>query len=111
MVAFTGHYLFPPTINNSNQSILQYHLIKLFFALHPCHIETVVNVANRGHILGLLASIYTCLGFKSNILIVFIASTIGLLSSETTVFQLPAIIVTIAILTFQHCPIKQISIR
>lgn len=86
--------------------MIQFTLTKLFFALHPTHIEAVANAANRNHILAVLASTYCSFGMHTNIAVVIIATIGGLLSSEAFVFQLPAIIVTIALVWFRKNKFK-----
>lgn len=100
VVAIAGVTLFPPQ-KSPNHRMLQFTLTKLFFALHPTHNEAVVNAANRGHLMALLAAVYSSFGFYTDISVVHLATVVGLLSSETFVFQLPAIIVTIALVWYR----------
>jgi len=67
----------------------------LLFTLHPAHVEVVANVANRPHVLALLCSLLTV--HATRIEVIILAWTIGLLSCETMVFQLPAVLLTATI--------------
>ena len=64
-------------------------IASLIFALHPTHVEAVANVANRPHILSLLCSLLTV--YSNRVEVIVPVWTLGLLSCETLVFQLPAV--------------------
>lgn len=68
-----------------------YTITKLFFALHPTHIECVSNAANRPHLLALL---FVLLQLDVDLPLVFsvLLQFVGLLSCETAVFCVPGII-------------------
>jgi hypothetical protein len=84
----------------------QYPLIlrlatKLVFSLHPTHVEVTANAANRNHIFAVLSS--TILSDPLVNMVVFcLALIVGFLSSETFLFQLPAAIVTMIVITHQQ---------
>ena len=71
----------------------------LLFTLHPAHVEVVANVANRPHVLALLCSLLTV--HATRIEVIILAWTIGLLSCETMVFQLPAVLLTATIVRWR----------
>jgi len=68
-------------------------LMKLLFSLHPCHVEAVANVANRPHVLALLASMLS-IDSQSHIFVVFLSLVVGFTCAETFIFQTPAIILS-----------------
>lgn len=65
----------------------------LVFALHPAHVEITANAANRPHLLAVLCSLL-CASPSTHYLWFTMALIVGLLASETFLFQLPAIAVT-----------------
>ena len=79
----------------------------LIFLLHPSHVEAVANVANRPHLLALTFSLSTILAYIAHnppnqrgtnpYLTSGILWTMGLLCSETTVLQLPAVMTTVLV--------------
>ena len=66
-------------------------LVQILFMLHPSHVEVVVNVANRAHLLSLLFGMMQLDVSLSCISIGFF-HVCGLLSCETAIFQLPGVI-------------------
>lgn len=76
-------------------------LVKLLFALHPSHVECTANAANRPHILSLLFSALAC-DPDVHILIMAVCVACGLLCSETAVFQLPAVAVTMTAIRWRQ---------
>lgn len=100
----------------------------LIFAWHPTHVEVVANAANRPHLLAVLASCFVILtgthsfelfmadrntdstslrslwGFGSGLFLV-----LGLLCSETMVFQLPAILLTATLIQWGQIKRQQMS--
>lgn len=66
---------------------------QLFFMLHPMHIESVVNIANRAHLQSLL---FGLLAMDLNYHAIFsaLAYIVALLSCETALFLLPALCLT-----------------
>jgi len=68
-------------------------ITRLLFALHPTHVEAVVNIANRAHLLSLLFVVLQ-LDLNMNIGLLGIVHICGLTSCETALFTLPAIIFT-----------------
>ena len=73
--------------------VLLRSLIKVLFSLHPCHVEAVANVANRPHVLALLASMLA-IDLRSHIFVVFVSLVVGFTCAETFIFQTPAIILS-----------------
>lgn len=69
------------------------YISQLLFALHPLHVEAVVNVANRPHILALLFNA-TIVDPSVPLLAMAILAMAGLLTAETAIFQFPAIVLT-----------------
>lgn len=81
-------------------------LVKILFCLHPTHVEVTANAANRNHILAVLCS--TILSFPSPTTVssknktdvttpiwLFLPTLLaGFLASETFLFQIPAVMVT-----------------
>lgn len=76
-------------------------LIKLFFSLHPVHVEAVANAANRPHVLAVLFSLLCC-DSRVNIGIYVLALMCSLLSSETAIFQYPAIAITMFVIHYNN---------
>lgn len=76
-----------------NVQIIEKTVTSALFMLHPTHIETVVNAANRAHLLGLLFAVAS-LDLGLNIFLTGLIHIAGLLSCETAIFFLPAIILT-----------------
>lgn len=67
-------------------------LMQMLFMLHPSHVEVVVNVANRAHLLSLLFGMMQ-LDVSQSIVSIGIFHICGLLSCETAIFQLPGILI------------------
>ena len=79
------------SIFKSSASSVDTFIAMSLFMLHPTHVESVVNIANRPHLLSLLFA------FASLDLNSFLASFVymlGLLSCETAVFLYPAVCLT-----------------
>ncbi len=72
---------------------------KLLFALHPSHVECVVNAANRPHILALLFSLL-CIDSDTPYILTVLSWVCGLLSSETFLFQLPAVLLSLTLVQY-----------
>jgi hypothetical protein len=68
-------------------------LTKLFFCLHPTHVEVTANAANRPHLLAVLVATVLCDPSLSIILLIML-QIVGLLCSETFIFQMPAVVIT-----------------
>ena len=94
-----------PTSNQWHAWTLQW-MAALIFALHPAHVEAVANTANRPHILSLLFSLST---LDSSLLVLTLMWTCGLLCSETILFQLPAVILTSALIQWRKPGNQNIS--
>lgn len=86
-------------LSDRHQLLLQC-LVKLFFCLHPTHVEVTANAANRPHLFAVLAAVVLCdpaihlLGFIFMLIV-------GLLCSETFIFQMPAVVVTIILIDWR----------
>jgi len=76
-----------------NKHLYTKYISQLLFALHPLHVEAVVNVANRPHILALLFNA-TIVDPSVPLLAMAILAMAGLLTAETAIFQFPAIVLT-----------------
>mmetsp|Transcript_5993 Transcript_5993/g.9087 ORF Transcript_5993/g.9087 Transcript_5993/m.9087 type:complete len:616 (-) Transcript_5993:46-1893(-) len=63
------------------------------FMLHPTHIECVVNIANRGHLLSLMFTMIS-LDLALHPILAALIYFLGLISSETAVFLYPAVCLT-----------------
>lgn len=74
---------------------------KLCFALHPTHVEVVVNAANRSHIVSVLLAVYAS---DPSVPFLFFLFTVifALLSSETALFQIVPITITIIAISYTH---------
>ena len=81
------------TCTSTYQHTLETTLVKVLFMLHPTHIESVVNIANRAHLLSLLFCLMACDLEMSAVLVGFVY-LLGLLSCETAVFLFPAVCFT-----------------
>lgn len=77
------------------------YISQILFALHPVHVEAVVNVANRPHILALLFNA-TILDPNAPLAPVAILSAMGLLTAETAIFQFPAIVLTMTAIRYRE---------
>lgn len=80
--------LFPNQINN-----LSSYLAQILFAIHPTHVEAVANAANRPHILGLMFNL-AVVDPSCPLVGVTLCNMLALLTAETALFQLPAVVVT-----------------
>ena len=89
------------TTKNSNSNSYYYFLLhivtKVVFVLHPTHVEVTANCANRNHIFAVLCSVVLCDPNISMVLLQLIL-LVGFLCSETFLFQLPAVIVTMIVI-------------
>lgn len=69
-------------------------LTKTLFILHPAHVEVSVNAANRPHLLGVLCATICC--FYDLPILLFICFIVsGFLVSESFIFQVPSILITL----------------
>jgi hypothetical protein len=82
-------------------STLLYLLTKAFFVLHPTHVEVTANAANRPHLLGAL-----CAVLLSNPNLpwgLFLSMLVaGYLCSETFLFTMPPILMTLALIVLSQ---------
>jgi hypothetical protein len=76
-------------------------MIKLIFALHPTHVEVVANAANRPHLLACLFSL-VCSDPTLPISWLALFQICGLTCSETFIFTMPAVLLTITYLQRQR---------
>ena len=105
-------------------------LTRLIFAMHPVAIEVVANGANRPHVIGLCCSLIAVLIITAtatavrkydsgkttrssgivtgSIIALYIVWMIGLCSSETIVFHVPAIFVTCVAIQWQRLHQEQL---
>jgi hypothetical protein len=67
------------------------YIAQILFALHPTHVEAVANAANRPHVLGLLLNL-SIVDPSFPLVGVAMCNAAALLSAETALFHLPAII-------------------
>ncbi|KAL7456908.1 hypothetical protein ACHAWC_008606 [Mediolabrus comicus] len=74
---------------------------QILFALHPVHVEAVANAANRPHILALLFNV-TIIDPSIPFVMVGLLGVLGLLSSETAIFQYPAIVLMMTVIQYQR---------
>ncbi len=107
---------------SSSSSFVLYALTKLVFLLHPTHVEVTANAANRNHLLATMFSLLLILSMpccspptttttrrKRSLALFTLFLTLvemplllllGFASSETFLFQIPAIMVTATVLEF-----------
>ena len=87
----------------NKQRLQQYtkYTAQLLFALHPTHVETVANIANRPHILALLFNV-TIVDPGIPFVAVGVLGAAGLLSSETGIFQYPAIVLMMTAIQYRR---------
>ena len=85
------------------QSLLLRCLVKLFFCFHPTHVEVTANAANRPHLFALLASVVLC-DPQLHIILVMLMQIVGLLCSETFIFQMPAVVITLILIQWRNRP-------
>jgi len=104
LVSITSTQIFPWL--PPNQTILMRALTKLIFALHPTHVEAVANAANRHVILSVLSSVIMA-DPSVSMLLVIIMCAVGFLSSETAIFQMPAVLLTMTAIQYNRCSNKE----
>jgi len=86
---------------NNNLLLCTKWISQFLFAIHPVHVEAVVNVANRPHILALLFNA-TIADPDVPLVAVAILATLGLLTAETAIFQFPAIVMTMTAIRYRE---------
>mmetsp|Transcript_56886 Transcript_56886/g.66492 ORF Transcript_56886/g.66492 Transcript_56886/m.66492 type:complete len:602 (+) Transcript_56886:55-1860(+) len=89
-----------PLKSKTTSSLLQC-ISALLFGLHPTHVEAVANAANRHIVLALISSVLVsddAVGFRW----VLCVYPIGLLCSETAIFQMPAILCTMTAIKWKR---------
>ena len=69
-------------------------MLRLMVSLHPTYVNTVVNAVNRAHLLGLVLSVWE-LDVGLNVVVLGLVHLMALLSCETVVFMLPAVVLTL----------------
>jgi len=77
------------------------YIAQLLFALHPVHVEAVANIANRPHILALLLNT-TIIDPHAPLAALAVLFALGLLTAETAIFQLPAIVLTMTAIHYRE---------
>lgn len=85
----------------SSQSLFLQCLVKLLFCLHPTHVEVTANAANRPHLFAVLVSVVLC-DPQLHILTVMVMQIVGLLCSETFIFQMPAVCITLTLIQWRQ---------
>ena len=80
---------------------LLYAITKALFVLHPTHVEVTANAANRPHLLGVLCAVLLS-DPKLPLPIFIVVLVCGYLTSETFLFTLPGILVTLTLLVLSH---------
>eukprot|EP00956_Cyclotella_meneghiniana_P010239 scaffold14139_cov74-Cyclotella_meneghiniana.AAC.11 len=88
--------LFPNQRNNISS-----YLAQIMFAIHPTHVEAVANAANRPHILGLLFNL-AIVDPSCPLVGVAVCNMLALLTAETALFQLPAVVVTMTAVRYRQ---------
>lgn len=99
LVSIMATLLFP--LENEKTLFVVRVATKLVFCLHPTHVEVTANAANRNHLLAVLCS-SVLVDPRIHILWILVFQTAGLLCSETFLFQLPAIMVTMTVIAYQQ---------
>ena len=88
-----------PFISEGENAMWLQLITKIVFCLHPTHVEVTANAANRNHILAVLLALIVC--FITTPFWLFLAALVsGYLASETFVFLIPGIMVTMTVLAF-----------
>mmetsp|Transcript_8971 Transcript_8971/g.19383 ORF Transcript_8971/g.19383 Transcript_8971/m.19383 type:complete len:704 (+) Transcript_8971:211-2322(+) len=101
---------------DQNETALWLHLItKILFCLHPTHVEVTANAANRNHIMAVLLGVILCFPGNSSkhgsdqgkpyrlttpFWLFFGALIAGYLASETFMFMIPGVMVTMTVVAF-----------
>ena len=104
LVGFVATLLFSRSSkdkNNNNLQLYTRYISQLLFALHPVHVEAVVNVANRPHILALLFNV-TIVDPDMPLIAMAVLASLGLLTAETAIFQFPAIVLTMTAIRYNE---------
>ena len=78
------------------------HCARILFAVHPAHVECVVNAANRPHILALLFNLVICDPSSISVIAFVALAVAGLLSCETAIFHHPAIVITMTTIHYRE---------
>ena len=93
-----SNYDGPPTL------LLRYtsYCARILFAIHPAHVECVVNAANRPHILALLFNLIICDPSSISVITFMVLAVVGLLSCETAIFHYPAIVMTMTTIHYRE---------
>jgi len=91
------------TLLTSSSDFYTRIVIKLLFALHPTHVEVTANAANRPHLLACLFAVVLS-NPSLNILGVALFDIMGLMSAETFIFSMPAILLTLTYKQRQSVP-------
>lgn len=97
LVSIVGTQLLPTT----DHPIITRAITKVLFGVHPSHVEAAANGANRPHLIGLLCSLVAC-DERLNLNFLYFTWLIGLTSSETIVFHVPAVFMTLFLICIQR---------
>ena len=114
-------------VTSSRQIISQQHqllglqlITKVLFCLHPTHVEVTANAANRNHLLAVLFGVILCFPGRratrsirsagalmstppiitTPFWLFLIAMILGYLASETFLFMIPGVMVTMTVIAF-----------
>ena len=101
LVSILAVKLFVSSKARNNREAAKYAVLralsKLLFGLNHSHVEVAINGANRAHVLGLLCSLIVTVDDTLPLYLVNIVFTIGLLSCESVVFHMPAVVLTLLV--------------
>jgi hypothetical protein len=83
-------------------------LVKLLFCLHPTHVEVTANAANRPHLFATLVATVLC-DTQLHILAVMVFQIVGLMCSETFIFQMPGVVITLTLMEWRNQPVRDVG--
>ncbi len=84
------------------------YISQLLFAIHPTHVECVVNAANRPHILALLFNATIVDPTSVPMVAMAVLAILGLLSAETAIFHYPAIVFTMTAIRYRELRVSRV---
>lgn len=99
MVGRLSTCIFDKEVRGLHVAEIERIVTMLLFMLHPTHVETVVNAANRAHLLSLLFTV-SSLDLSLKTFSVGMINIASMLSCETAIFYLPAMILSWVYLDF-----------
>lgn len=106
MISQVALRLHPKMSSDNKQRRALKFLTKFLFALHPTHVEAVINVANRPHVLALIFSILT-LELSLPLLCTPILCALALMTCETAIFHFPPLMVTLTVIVWKQKHFKK----